>query len=76
LVIENLLLLVKTIPKVDPIVKELNAMLEGEKLERESKIEVAEALAVIIKLHGKGIQQPLVASIKATLDSILKSKRD
>jgi len=55
LVIENLLLLVKTIPKVDPIVKELNSLLDGDKLEREAKIEVAEALAIIIRTNGKSI---------------------
>lgn len=55
MVIENLLLLVKITPKVDPIVKELVSLLEGDKLDKESKIEVAEALAIIIKIHGKSI---------------------
>jgi hypothetical protein len=50
------LLLIKIAPKVDPIVKELTSLLEGEKLDKESKIEVAEALALLIRLHGKAIQ--------------------
>ena len=48
-VVENLLLLIKITPKSDPIVKELTSLLDGEKLEREARIEVAEALALIVK---------------------------
>jgi hypothetical protein len=55
LVVENLLLLVKITPKSDPIVKELASLLEGEKLEKEARVEVAEVLALIIKQDGKKI---------------------
>lgn len=55
LVIENLLLLVKIAPRVDPIVKELSTLLEGDKLDNESKGEVAEVIVHIAKSNGKQI---------------------
>ena len=54
--IEDLLLLVKITPKADPIVKELFSLLEGDKLDKDAKVEVAEALGLTIRLHGKAIQ--------------------
>lgn len=45
----------KIAPKVDPIVKELSTMIEGDKLEEIAKVEVSEALAIIIRTHGKSI---------------------
>lgn len=55
IVAEDLILLTKITPKSDPIVKELTSLLDGEKLEREARIEVSEALALIIKEEGKKI---------------------
>jgi hypothetical protein len=37
-VVENLLLLVKMTPKADPIVKELTAQLDGDKIDGEQKV--------------------------------------
>jgi hypothetical protein len=36
-------------------VKELITLLDGDKLDKESRIEVAEALAIIVKSNGKTI---------------------
>lgn len=54
--VDCLVVFLKIAPKVDPIVKELTTMLEGDKLDNLSKIEVAESLAIIIRLNGKTIQ--------------------
>lgn len=45
----------KIAPKVDPIVKELSTMVEGDKIEESAKVEVAEILAIIIRMFGKSI---------------------
>jgi hypothetical protein len=52
---KNLLILVKDIPRIDPIIKELNSLLEGSKIEVEQKEEVSETLAFIIRTKGKAI---------------------
>jgi hypothetical protein len=43
--------------KVDPIVKELTTMIEGDKLDQIAKIEASEILALILRNNGKTIQQ-------------------
>jgi len=54
-VIDNIELLINTAPKVDPIVKELTALIESDKINGEQKIEVSEALALVIRGKGKVI---------------------
>jgi hypothetical protein len=54
-VVDCLLHFLKIAPKVDPILKELSVMLEGDKLENFSKIEVAEILSLIIRSNGKTV---------------------
>lgn len=56
IVIECLLLLVSTTPRVDPIVKELISLLDSDKIDGEQKMEVSEMLALIIRTKGKSIQ--------------------
>jgi len=53
----------KIAPKVDPILKELSVMIEGDKLEDNAKIEVSEILAIIIRLNGKTVQQAMSSQI-------------
>jgi hypothetical protein len=36
-------------------VKELTSLLEGDKVDKESKIEVSEVLAIILKQNGKSV---------------------
>jgi hypothetical protein len=72
---ENLLLLVKIAPKADPIVKDLASQLDGDKLDKESKIEVAETLAIIIRQNGKSIQAAMAEQISGILEGILKNKK-
>jgi hypothetical protein len=55
-VVECLIHFLKIAPKVDPIVKELASMIEGDKVDDVAKAEVAEVLAIIIRLNGKVIQ--------------------
>jgi len=71
-VIDNLLLLIKITPKADPIVKELVSLLEGDKLDKDAKVEVAEALALIIRHHGKAIQQTMSTQVYTVLSGILE----
>jgi hypothetical protein len=54
-VLENLVLLIKDVPRVDPIVKELSQLLEGTKIDAEQKEQVSESLAYIIRTKGKAI---------------------
>lgn len=61
----------KIAPKIDPIVKELTSMLDGDKIDNNSKIEVSEILAIIIRLSGKTIQQAMSTGIYNTLAAIL-----
>ena len=50
-------------------------MLEGDKIDKQSKIEVAESLAVIIKLSGKSIQAAMSQGIYQTLQNIVNNKK-
>lgn len=54
--VDCLINFLKIAPKVDPILKELTIMIEGDKLEDNAKIEVSEILAIIIRLNGKSVQ--------------------
>lgn len=62
-VVECLVAFLKIAPKIDPIVKELTSMLEGDKIDSISKIEVSESLAVIIRISGKTFQQAMAQQI-------------
>ncbi len=70
-VVSCLIEFMKIALKVDPIVKELATMIEGDKVDMVSKIEVSEALALIIRIYGKSIQQTMSAQIQTTLMAIL-----
>lgn len=70
---ENLILLVKDVPRVDPIVKELSQLLEGTKIEPDQKEQVSESLAFIIRTKGKAIQSATSSQIYATLSQILQN---
>lgn len=59
IVISNLLLLVGSLTRVDPIVKELNSLLDSQKIDNESKADVAVALALVIRIKGKAIQSAM-----------------
>lgn len=69
---ENLLILVKDVPRVDPIVKELSQLLEGQKIEPDQKEQVSESLAFIIRTKGKAIQSATSQQIYGTLSQILQ----
>ncbi len=72
-VVDCLIHFLKIAPKVDPILKELSIMIEGDKLENEAKIEVAEILAIIIRSNGKTVQQAMSQQIQTTLLNILQN---
>lgn len=55
-VIENTILLVKGLLRVDPIVKELCSLVESNKIEGKQKEQVSECLTLIIRAKGKSIQ--------------------
>lgn len=72
-VIENLILLVKGQPRVDPIVKELVALLDGSKIDGEQKELVSECLALLIRAKGKSITSTMSETIAAQLVELLSN---
>lgn len=58
-----MILLVKGQPRVDPIVKELVALLDGSKIDGEQKELVSECLALIIRAKGKAITSAMSESV-------------
>ena len=70
-VIENLVLLIKGVVRVDPIVKELSSLIEGVKIDGEQKMCVSECLALVIRAKGKAITSAQSANIYKTLTEIL-----
>lgn len=74
-VVESLLLLVQMTPKADPIVKDLTAQLEGEKVDGEQKAAVSLALALIIRAKGKSIQEAISKQTCAVLTSIIEERK-
>ena len=73
-IIENLILLVKGVPRIDAIIKELNALVEGPKIDGESKIEVSELLALIIRAKGKAIQSAMSQTVYKAMTQILSDQ--
>lgn len=57
--IENLLLLIQNLPRIDPIVKDLNALVDGTKIDNDQKASVSECLALIIRVKGKSISSAI-----------------
>lgn len=74
-VIDNLELLLAIAPKVDPIVKELTALIESDKINGEQKIDVSEALALVIRGKGKVITQAKQAEVFTVLSKIITEDR-
>ena len=74
IVIENLILLIKGVPRVDAIIKELNSLIEGSKVDGEQKIEVSECLALIIRAKGKAIQSAMSQTVYKTMTEILSDQ--
>jgi len=70
-VVSNLLLLVKLVPKCDPIVKELTTSLDQERVERESKTQVSEVLAYICKERGDKIAPKIAEGVLSTLKDMI-----
>jgi len=68
---ENLLLLVAQLPRIDPIVKDLASLLEGQKIDGDQKATVSECLALIIRFKGKAISSAISATVYKTLTDIL-----
>jgi len=59
IVLENLVLLVASLPRIDPIVKDLNALVDGTKIDGDQKTSVSECLSLIIRLKGKAISSAI-----------------
>lgn len=74
-VIENIELLINIAPKVDPIVKELTALIDSDKINGEQKIEVSEALALVIRVKGKVITQAKQTEVFTVLNKIISEDR-
>ena len=57
--IENFILLIKVVPRIDKITKELNALIKGTKIDVEQKISASKCLALIIRAKVKAIQSDM-----------------
>jgi len=49
------MIFLKIAPRIDPIVKDLSTMIDGDKIDNLSKIEASEVLVLIISSGGKAI---------------------
>ena len=72
-ILENLILLVKGLTRVDPIIKQLISLLDGNKIEGRQKQLAAEALALIIRAKGKAITSAMQETLAASLTEILQN---
>jgi hypothetical protein len=45
--------------KADPIVKDLTGQLDGDKIDGEQKIQVSQALALVLREKGKAVQEAI-----------------
>jgi len=72
-VMENMLLLIKGLPRIDPIVKELYALIDGAKIDGQQKEIVSECLALVIKLKGKQITSAMSEQISTQLQDQLQN---
>jgi len=70
-ILANLLLLIQSLPRIDPIVKDLNALVDGTKLDGDQKDSVSEALALCIRVKGKAISSAISQTIYKTMTDIL-----
>mmetsp|Transcript_6656 Transcript_6656/g.11204 ORF Transcript_6656/g.11204 Transcript_6656/m.11204 type:complete len:314 (-) Transcript_6656:124-1065(-) len=62
-------------PKADPIVKELSAQLDGDKIDGEQKMQVSEVLGFILREKGKSIQEAISKQVYSTLTSIIEDRK-
>mmetsp|Transcript_34907 Transcript_34907/g.53570 ORF Transcript_34907/g.53570 Transcript_34907/m.53570 type:complete len:481 (-) Transcript_34907:50-1492(-) len=74
-VIENLLLLIKMVPKTDPIVKELTSQLDGTKADGEQKMQISHALALILREKGKNLQEAVSRQAYTVLSQIVEERK-
>jgi len=72
-VMDNLVLLVQSLPRIDPIVKDLNAIIDGNKLDGDQKTSVSECLALIIRVKGKAISSAISQTIYKTMTEIMNA---
>jgi len=75
IVVENLLLLINLTPKAEPIVKDLTTQLEGDKIDGEQKIQVSEALCLILREKGKAIQETVSKQVYQVLSNIVDERQ-
>lgn len=73
--VENLLLLVKMTAKADPIVKDLTAQLDGEKIDGEQKVQVSQALALVLREKGKAVQEAISKQVYQVLTNIIEERK-
>ena len=75
IILENLILLVQSLPRIDPIVKDLNALIDGTKIDGDQKTSVSECLALIIRSKGKAISSAISATIYKTMTEIINEQQ-
>lgn len=62
-------------PKADPIVKELTSQLDLDKIDGEQKMDVSQALALILREKGKAIQEAISKQVYTVLTSIIEDRK-
>ena len=75
-VTESLLLLVQLTPKADPVLKDLTTQLDGDKIDGEQKAAVSQALALIIRAKGKGVQEAISQQACSVLTSVIEDRKE
>lgn len=62
-------------PKADPIVKDLTSQIDGDKVDGEQKVEVSQALALILREKGKAIQEAISKQVYGVLTSVIEERK-
>jgi hypothetical protein len=62
-------------PKADPIVKDLATQLEGDKIDGEQKVQVSQALCLILREKGKTIQETVSKQVYQVLSNIVDDRQ-
>ena len=73
-VMDNLLLLIKLTPKADPIVKDLASQLEGDKVNGEQKMAVAQTLALVLRDKAKTLNESIAKNTVQILTTIVNQR--
>ena len=67
--------MIKGMPRMDPIMKELNSLVDGSKIDGEQKVEVSECLALVMRAKGKAVQSATSQAVYKTISEIISESK-